>query len=107
MLSAAKIKLSRRKGNVDIAIKKIPTKYLLNESLVYERIKWRRRANLEKSSYELLLSYNGKITKPEKWWKEVNYHSRKQISYKNYKSAIKLLKNYNKILINFHTNLVG
>ena len=94
LLSAAKIKLSRRKGNVDNAIKKIPTKYLLNESLVYERVKWRRRAKLEKSSYELLLSYNGKITKPESWWKEVNYHSRKQISYKNYKSAIKLLKNY-------------
>ena len=95
LLSSAKIKLSRRKGNVDNAIKKIPTKYLLNESLVYERVKWRRRAKLEKSSYELLLSYNGNITKPKKWWKEVNYHSRKQISYKNYKSAIKLLKNYN------------
>ena len=27
---------------------KIPTKYLLNESLVYERIKWRRRAKLKK-----------------------------------------------------------
>ena len=27
---------------------------------------------------------------------EVNYHSRKQISYKNYKSAINILKNFNK-----------
>ncbi|MDC3024053.1 lytic transglycosylase domain-containing protein [Alphaproteobacteria bacterium] len=95
LLSMAKINLSRRKGNVDNSIKKVSKKYLLEESLVYERIKWRRRAKLEKSSFELLNSYKGNITKPDIWWREVNYHSRKQISYKNYKSTIKLLKNYN------------
>ena len=36
------------KVNVDNAIKKVPKKYLLNESLMYERVKWRRRAKLEK-----------------------------------------------------------
>ncbi len=95
LFSTAKIYLSRRRGNVDNAIKKVPKKYLLNESLMYERVKWRRRAKLEKSSYELLLSYKGNITKPDKWWREVNYHSRKQLRYKNYKSSINLLKNYN------------
>ena len=71
LLSSAKINLSRRKGNVDNAIKKIPRKYLLNESLVYERVKWRRRAKLEKSSYELLTSYNGNITKPKNGGKKL------------------------------------
>ena len=47
------------------------------------------------------MSYNGNITKPEKWWREVNYHSRKQISYRNYKSAINLLKKYNNNTNNF------
>ena len=55
LFSTAKINLSRRRGNVDNAIKKVPKKYLLNESLIYERIKWRRRAKLEKSSFELLI----------------------------------------------------
>ena len=95
LFSTAKINLSRRRGNVDNAIRKVPKKYLLSESLIYERVKWRRRAKLEKSSFELLLSYQGKITKPDRWWREVNYHSRKQMSYKNYKSSINLLKNYN------------
>ena len=95
LLSTAKITLSRRRGNVDNAVKKVPKKYLSYESLIYERIKWRRRAKLEKSSFELLLSYKGNITKPDRWWKEVNYHSRKQMSYKNYKSSINLLKNFN------------
>ncbi|RPH03176.1 MAG: lytic transglycosylase domain-containing protein [Alphaproteobacteria bacterium TMED93] len=95
LFSTAKITLSRRRGNVDNVVKKVPKKYLSYESLIYERIKWRRRAKLEKSSFELLLSYKGNITKPDRWWKEVNYHSRKQMRYKNYKSSINLLKNFN------------
>ncbi len=96
LLSSAKINLARRKGNVDSAIKKIPKNLLKDEGLVLERVKWRRKARLEKSSLELLLSYDNKITHPKKWWTEVNYHSRKQISYKNYKTAISLLKKYNR-----------
>ena len=96
LLSSAKINLARRRGNVDNAIKKVPKNLLSEESLVYERIKWRRRARLEKSSLDLLLKYNNLITHPKKWWVEVNYHSRKQISYKNYKTAINILKRHNK-----------
>ncbi len=96
ILSTAKINLARRRGNVDNLIKKIPKRLLLDEGLIYERIRWRRRAKLEASSLDLLLSYDNFVTRPKKWWVEVNYHSRKQISYKNYKTAIKILKNYNK-----------
>ena len=66
------------------------------KGLVYERIKWRRRARLEKTSLDLLLDYDQEITQSKKWWKEVNYHTRKQISYKNYKNAINILNNFNK-----------
>ena len=58
LLSIAKIKLSRRRGNVDNAIKNVPENLINEESIVYERIKWRRRARLEKPSLDLLLSYN-------------------------------------------------
>ena len=94
-LSTAKIKLSRRRGNVDNAITNVPN-YLLNEEgLVFERIKWRRRAKLEKSSLELLLKYNNNINYPKKWWREVNYHTRKQLSYGNIDTALNLLNKYN------------
>ena len=80
---------------MDQAIKNVP-KYLINqESLIYERIKWRRKARLEKSSLELLLSYNGEYSYPKKWWHEINYHTRKQLSYKNYNTATKILEQYN------------
>jgi len=94
-LSVAKIKLSRRRGNVDLAIKNVPKFLLNNESLIYERVKWRRKARLEDSSLSLLMSYEGNYSYPKKWWKEVNYHTRKQISYKNYDTALKILKQYN------------
>ncbi len=93
--SIAKIKLSRRRGNVDQAIKNVPKNLINEESLIYERIKWRRKARLEKPSLELLLSYYGEYSYPKKWWREVNYHTRKQLSYKNYKLATKILEQYN------------
>ena len=94
-LSLAKINLSRRRGNVDQSINNVPKNLLSEESLIYERIKWRRKARLENTSLELLLSYKGKYSYPKKWWKEINYHTRKQISYKNYQTAINILKQYN------------
>ena len=93
--SIAKIKLSRRRGNVDQAIKNVPKSLISEESLIYERVKWRRRARLEKPSLELLLSYHGEYSYPKKWWREINYHTRKQLSYKNYKLATKILEQYN------------
>ena len=49
------------------------SKSLINEeSLIYERVKWRRKARLEKPSLELLLSYNGEYLS-KKWWREINY----------------------------------
>lgn len=93
--SIAKIKLSRRRGNVDQAIKNVPKSLINEESLIYERVKWRRKARLEKPSLELLLSYYGEYSYPKKWWREVNYHTRKQLSYKNYKLATKILEQYN------------
>ena len=93
--SIAKIKLSRRRGNVDQAIKNVPKSLINEESLIYERIKWRRKARLEKASLELLLSYHGEYSYPKKWWREINYHTRKQLSYKNYKLATKILEQYN------------
>ncbi len=92
--SNAKILLSRRRGNVDNAIKKVSKKLLEHETLIYERIKWRRRAKLEEKSFELLLGYRNKFSRPKEWWREVNYHSRKQISYQNYDKAIIVLKNF-------------
>ena len=93
--SIAKIKLSRRRGNVDQAIKNVPKSLINEESLIYERVKWRRKARLEKPSLELLLSHHGEYSYPKKWWREVNYHTRKQLSYKNYKLATKILEQYN------------
>ncbi|MAH89361.1 MAG: hypothetical protein CMJ06_04905, partial [Pelagibacterales bacterium] len=93
--SVAKINLARRRGNVDQSISNVPKNLINEESLVYERIKWRRKAKLEKTSLELLLSYQGEYSYPKKWWREVNYHTRKQISYKNYQIAINILKQYN------------
>jgi len=95
-LFKARIKLARREYGVDSAINKVSKNLLNDEGLVYERIKWRRKAKL-KSSYDLLYQYLSNIDKiyfPEKWWTEIILHTRFLLNEKNYEAAYDLLKKH-------------
>jgi len=95
-LFKAKIKLARKEYGVDSAINKVSENLLSDEGLVYERIKWRRKAKL-KSSYDLLYQHllnTDQIEFPKKWWTEIILHTRFLLNQKKYISAYDLLKNH-------------
>ena len=93
-LSFARIRLARRKSGVDNAVARVPEHLKKNEGLIFERIRWRRKAGLRDESFKLLLSYQGNFTRPDRWWTEIRYHIRYQLSNKNYENALKLVKNH-------------
>ena len=98
LLAIAKIKLSRRQYGVDNAVKNVPIELIHDEGLIYERVKWRRKSGLDKESYQLLKSFLIKnktsLTKPDKWWHEINWHTRNLFYKKKYKEAYELLSNH-------------
>jgi soluble lytic murein transglycosylase len=98
LLAKAKIKLSRRQYGVDNAVNKVPEKLVNDQGLIYERVKWRRISGLTDKSYELLSlflnNYNGALSKPNKWWNEINWHSRNLFNQKKYDEAYKLLSHH-------------
>ncbi|HIG09850.1 MAG TPA: lytic transglycosylase domain-containing protein [Alphaproteobacteria bacterium] len=98
LLATAKIKLSRRQYGVDYAVKNVPIELIHDEGLIYERVKWRRKSGLDKESYQLLKSFLIKnktsLTKPDKWWHEINWHTRNLFHKKKYKEAYELLSNH-------------
>ena len=94
-LAIARIKLARRSYGVDEAVSKVPVNLKNDEGLVYERIRWRRISNLRESSLEMLkhyLSNGNKINNPDRWWIEINWHTRKLIEMNNPSEAYNLLK---------------
>ena len=59
--------LSRRSPNVSSLINKVPQNLINDPGLIYERMRWRRKAKLETAA-ELLLNPPDKIENKRNWW---------------------------------------
>ncbi len=92
-LGEARLGLSRRAGNVSTLIQNVP-QYLQNDSgLIYERMRWRRKAKLD-SAADLLLNPPDKIENVRNWWINSRIIVRRLLNKKNYTRAYKILKNH-------------
>ena len=93
-LGEARLGLSRRVGNVSSLIKNVPT-YLQNDpGLIYERMRWRRKAKLD-SAAELLINPPDKIENVRNWWINSRIVIRRLINKKKFAKAYEILKNHN------------
>jgi soluble lytic murein transglycosylase len=108
LLTSAKIKLARRQYGVDNSIRNVPTEFLNDEGLIYERVKWRRKSGLDEESYNLLKTYlmnkNTQVTKPNIWWKEIYWHTRNLFNKKKYNDAYELLNHHKQTKISNRAN---
>ena len=68
-LAQARIALRRREGNVDTLIKQVPKALQNHPGLVYERVRWRRKKNLD-TAIDLAKSLGPSLPYTKKWWKE-------------------------------------
>ncbi|MBE9555977.1 MAG: lytic transglycosylase domain-containing protein [Proteobacteria bacterium] len=69
-LADARLRLMGQKGGVDAAIEKIPSWLENDPGLYYERVRWRRRKEMNADAADLLLSYRGELSHPARWWSE-------------------------------------
>jgi len=68
-LGLARISLRRQMGNVDALVAKVPKNLQRDPGLVYERLRWRRKKNLD-SAIDLVRHLPGDQPHPELWWEE-------------------------------------
>ncbi len=69
LLGEARLILRRDLGNPDRAVARVPTHLRDHPGLIYERLRWRRRKNLD-SAAELLKDLPAGVPHAEKWWAE-------------------------------------
>ncbi len=69
-LADARLRLMGQKGGVDAAIERIPPWLENDPGLYYERVRWRRRKEMNADAAELLLRYSGELGRPARWWSE-------------------------------------
>ena len=92
-LGEARLALSRRSPNVSSLIQKVPQKYQNDPGLIYERMRWRRKAKLDTAS-DLLINPPSNIENVRNWWINSRIVIRRLINKKKYKKAYIILKNH-------------
>ncbi len=88
-LAEARIALKAEKKNVNGLINAVPRKLQSDAGLQYERLRWRRKNNLDVGAAEILHAPPppDKIQNPKAWWKERHILVRRMLEKKHYKSA--------------------
>ncbi len=88
-LAEARIALKAGKKNVNGLINRVPRKLQSDAGLRYERLRWRRKNNLDVGAAEILHEPPpvDKIQNPKAWWKERHILIRRMLEKKHHKSA--------------------
>ncbi len=92
-LGEARLGLSRRSGNVTQLINNVPVGLKNDPGLIYERMRWRRKAKLD-SAADLLISPPKKIENVRNWWINSRIIVRRLLNKKKFNKAYQILKNH-------------
>lgn len=88
-LAEARIALAEQKPSVNNYINRVPPALQADPGLMYERLRWRRRNDLNLRAMEILYSPPApdKIANPKSWWRERHIMIRRLLEGKKYHSA--------------------
>jgi soluble lytic murein transglycosylase len=95
-LTDARIALQTGKGNVDGLVNRVPALLQNDEGLLYDRLKWRRKADNNSGSIEILAKQpvSAKLYSGEDWGKERGIIVRRLFEEKKYAMAYRLSANH-------------
>ena len=92
-LGEARLSLSRRSPNVSELIRNVPTELKNDPDLIYERMRWRRKAKLDTAS-DLLLNPPTQISNVRGWWINSRIVIRRLLNKKKYLKAYNILSQH-------------
>lgn len=93
----ARIALMQRAGGVDTAIAAVPEALLSEPGLVFERMRWRRRAGKTDDAVALLLPAPVELGRPGPWWTERKILIRTSLGLGNITDAYQLSRDHGQL----------
>ncbi len=70
LVAQARIQLRGMGSGAEAALRKVPKEYVNDPGLIYERVRWRRRKELDVEARQLLLTPPKELVRPDAWWAE-------------------------------------
>ncbi len=93
-LATARFQLRNMQGNVDAAIKAVPDGLKNHPGLIYERLRWRRIKNKDKSALELLINLPTDLPYAKKWYIEREILARRALKNGFITQAYRIVSNH-------------
>lgn len=93
-LGQARIALAQMSPKANALLQKVPQHLQKNPGLLYERMRWRRRQNMNEGALEMLDLAPENAGHEDLWWKEINILARRAIEDKDYKRAYRIIKKH-------------
>lgn len=97
LLGTARLRLQRRANGVDAAVQAVPAALRSDPGLIYERMRWRRRAGLRSGAVELLNSMPENAPGARGWWTERYIIARNLFNEGNVQAAYDLVARHKQI----------
>ncbi len=89
-LAEARLALANQLNKAESLIDKVPSRLQHDPGLMYERLRWRRKNNLDESAIELLTQAPGQLGEPGKWWEERHILIRRVMERRDFVLAYRL-----------------
>lgn len=89
-VAQARIALGRLSKSAEGLLKAVSAQYASSEGVLFERLRWRRRKNMDAGAEEILAQMPAKTSRPDKWWGEINILVRRHIEKRDYKRAYEI-----------------
>ena len=89
-LAEARLALASNKPGATTTLNRVPKELLNDSALLYERLRWRRRHNLDVQAFELLSAQPAHLTNPAKWWQERHILARRALEKGEYELAYRI-----------------
>ncbi len=90
-LALARIALANAAGGVDGALRRVPSNLLDDPGLQYERLRWRRKRDLDTGAIEILAKPPKTLGRPDAWWQERHIMARRLIEKRDFRRAYQLV----------------
>ncbi|MEZ0260960.1 MAG: lytic transglycosylase domain-containing protein [Alphaproteobacteria bacterium] len=89
-LAEVRMALGKMSKNADKLLQGLSPQALNSEGVMFERLRWRRRKNMDSGALELIGQMPKTQTHPVQWWGELSVMSRRAIERRNYAAALSI-----------------
>ena len=93
-LAVARLALAQNEPGATAALNHVPKELLKDSALLYERLRWRRKHNLDVQAFEILNAQPAHLSNPAKWWQERHILARRALEKGEYKLAYEITANH-------------